>query len=96
MTKLSRQRVNTLLKSFSKQKTLIMGDLMVDKYVWGIGIRLSSEAPVPVIRVDREEYRSKSARSYPGESDGSTLLGDRLSRYDRDCGAAFAENRGGR
>ncbi len=57
MTKISRQRVNNLLKSFSRQKTLILGDLMVDKYVWGIGIRLSSEAPVPVIRVDREEYR---------------------------------------
>ena len=33
---------------------LVIGDVMLDKYVWGDASRLSPEAPVPVVRVGRE------------------------------------------
>ncbi|MEJ7664434.1 MAG: hypothetical protein WKG07_35415 [Hymenobacter sp.] len=36
---------------------LIVGDVMVDAYVWGRASRLSPEAPVPVVNVDRTENR---------------------------------------
>ena len=35
----------------------VVGDLILDKYVWGEVSRVSPEAPVPVVKVDREEYR---------------------------------------
>ena len=36
---------------------LIIGDLMLDQFVMGGVDRISPEAPVPVVRFDREEYR---------------------------------------
>jgi len=52
-----REKAKNIIEVFSNSKIMIVGDLMVDKYVWGTGIRLSTEAPVPVIRVSEEEYR---------------------------------------
>ncbi len=56
MKKVSSKRTRELLDKFKQAKILVLGDLMVDKYIWGKGIRLSSEAPVPVIKVSREDY----------------------------------------
>ena len=38
-------------------RVLVVGDLMVDGYLWGDVSRVSPEAPVPVVRVAREEQR---------------------------------------
>jgi len=35
-------------------RVLVLGDLMLDRYVWGKAERISPEAPVPVVRIDRE------------------------------------------
>lgn len=35
-------------------KILIIGDLMIDQYVWGDANRLSPEAPVPIVNVQKE------------------------------------------
>ena len=43
-----------LLAAIEKKRILVIGDVMLDKYVWGDASRLSPEAPVPVVRVDRE------------------------------------------
>ncbi len=43
-----------LIPQFGKQKVLVLGDLMVDKFVWGRVSRISPEAPVPVVEVTRE------------------------------------------
>jgi D-beta-D-heptose 7-phosphate kinase/D-beta-D-heptose 1-phosphate adenosyltransferase len=40
-------------KSFEKCHLLVVGDLMVDRYVWGTVNRISPEAPVPVLQVKR-------------------------------------------
>ncbi len=39
------------LKSFSKSKILVIGDVMLDRYMWGNVGRISPEAPVPIVRV---------------------------------------------
>src|SRR5262245_61886225 len=44
----------TLLKRFSHLKTLVIGDLMLDHFLWGAVSRISPEAPVPVVEVSRE------------------------------------------
>ncbi|MBN2214416.1 MAG: hypothetical protein JW723_09240 [Bacteroidales bacterium] len=46
-----------ILEHFSKLKVLIVGDVMVDSYLWGHVSRISPEAPVPVVAQSKSEYR---------------------------------------
>ncbi|OON68825.1 bifunctional heptose 7-phosphate kinase/heptose 1-phosphate adenyltransferase [Hymenobacter sp. CRA2] len=46
-----------LFTAFNDLTVLIVGDVMVDAYVWGKAARLSPEAPVPVVNVTRTEQR---------------------------------------
>lgn len=43
-----------LFKKFDKTGILVIGDLMVDQYIWGKVKRISPEAPVPVVEVSEE------------------------------------------
>jgi len=38
-------------------RIVVLGDLMLDRYLWGQAERISPEAPVPVVRVQREEVK---------------------------------------
>ncbi|MBN3035591.1 MAG: hypothetical protein JW861_08385 [Bacteroidales bacterium] len=49
--------INGILESFSRLKVLIIGDVMVDAYLWGRVERISPEAPVPIVAVSRRESR---------------------------------------
>ena len=49
--------LQTLFNDFNNLRDLIIGDVMVDAYVWGRATRLSPEAPVPVVHVARTENR---------------------------------------
>lgn len=42
------------LGGFGKKKILVVGDIMLDEYIWGSVDRISPEAPVPVVLVSRE------------------------------------------
>jgi len=57
--KMKLERVEELLRKFQSTRVLVIGDLMLDEYVWGRVSRISPEAPVPVVEVIRESY-------YPG------------------------------
>jgi D-glycero-beta-D-manno-heptose-7-phosphate kinase len=46
-----------LIDSFSKYKIMIIGDVMIDSYLWGKVERISPEAPVPVVTCTKEENR---------------------------------------
>ncbi|MDP6138648.1 MAG: D-glycero-beta-D-manno-heptose-7-phosphate kinase [Candidatus Woesearchaeota archaeon] len=51
--------MNNLLKvieQFKNKKILILGDVMLDKYIWGDVSRISPEAPVQIVNVTRESY----------------------------------------
>ncbi|HVV07596.1 MAG TPA: PfkB family carbohydrate kinase [Puia sp.] len=48
---------NTLFGAFGKIKAGVIGDIMLDTYWWGHVDRISPEAPVPVVCLDRKEYR---------------------------------------
>ncbi|MDD5483805.1 MAG: PfkB family carbohydrate kinase [Kiritimatiellae bacterium] len=52
--RISLQRAKTLTARFRRQKILVLGDLMLDRYLYGTAHRLSPEAPVPVVRVRDE------------------------------------------
>lgn len=47
----------TLFAGFKNIKTVVLGDVMLDTYWWGHVERISPEAPVPVVALDRKEYR---------------------------------------
>jgi rfaE bifunctional protein kinase chain/domain len=46
-----------LFNNFKKIKVAVVGDVMLDTYWWGHVDRISPEAPVPVVAVDKKEYR---------------------------------------
>ena len=46
-----------LFESFSSLKVGVIGDVMLDTYMWGKVDRISPEAPVPVVSLDHKEYR---------------------------------------
>jgi rfaE bifunctional protein kinase chain/domain len=49
--------LDELFDQFDRLRVLIIGDVMLDSYVWGHVERISPEAPVPVVTVDRRERR---------------------------------------
>lgn len=49
--------IDELFNAFNDLRVLIIGDVMLDSYVWGKVERISPEAPVPVVNVVRREYR---------------------------------------
>ena len=56
MRKLDRRRLASLLDEFSRIRLLVIGDVVLDEYVWGDVDRVSPEAPVPVVRFQRESF----------------------------------------
>ncbi len=49
--------IKETFKSFENQNILIIGDVMVDSYLWGEVSRISPEAPVPIVAVNNRENR---------------------------------------
>jgi len=65
-------RLDQILDQFPSKRVLVVGDLMLDEFVWGRVSRISPEAPVPVVEVLRESY-------YPGGAAN-------VARNVRECG----------
>jgi rfaE bifunctional protein kinase chain/domain len=55
--RLSPDRVAALLSAARSRDILVLGDLMLDRYLWGNVNRISPEAPVPVVEVESESVR---------------------------------------
>ena len=51
------------LNELGSPRLLVIGDLILDEYLWGDVSRISPEAPVPVLRVRHREHRSGGAGS---------------------------------
>jgi D-glycero-beta-D-manno-heptose-7-phosphate kinase len=49
--------LSTVFDSFSNHKVMIIGDVMIDSYLWGNVDRISPEAPVPIVTSTFEEHR---------------------------------------
>jgi D-beta-D-heptose 7-phosphate kinase/D-beta-D-heptose 1-phosphate adenosyltransferase len=77
---------------------LVVGDLMIDQYLWGKVSRISPEAPVPVVRLERESFRLGGAgnvvnnlvalgsRAVPAGVRGEDRQGELLESFCRDTG----------
>src|ERR687887_2932835 len=53
------ERLEAILEQAQAKRLLVIGDLMLDEFVWGKVGRISPEAPVPVVEVTGESF-------YPG------------------------------
>lgn len=56
-----KDRLAALLDRLGAPRVLVLGDLILDRYLWGAVSRVSPEAPVPVLNVRREEFRPGGA-----------------------------------
>ena len=59
MKKYSSRQVAKFVKKMQQQNILVIGDVMLDQFIWGKVDRISPEAPVPVVHVTHES-------AYPG------------------------------
>jgi D-glycero-beta-D-manno-heptose-7-phosphate kinase len=50
----TKQRANEILQAVSERRVVVLGDVMLDEFVWGEVTRISPEAPVPVVDIRRE------------------------------------------
>ncbi len=99
---LSASRVRQILSAAHRTRVLVVGDVMLDQFIWGNVGRISPEAPVPVVEFERESFmpggaanvaRNLTALGVPTELFGTLGL-DRaarelkglLSQYGIGCG----------
>ena len=54
MTNMLIDKVRSIQSAQKKPSILVIGDLMIDHYIWGNATRLSPEAPVPIVNVKNE------------------------------------------
>ena len=76
-------RLKTVISKFEKAKVLVVGDLILDEFIWGNVSRISPQAPVPVVWVDSENFMPGGAsnvanniRSLGGEVYLAGVVGD--------------------
>src|SRR4051794_34986664 len=81
-------RVEELLQQAKSKRLLVIGDLMLDEFVWGKVGRISPEAPVPVVEVTGESF-------YPG---GAANVARNLREFTGKVAVVglFGSDRGGR
>jgi rfaE bifunctional protein kinase chain/domain len=68
------KRLREILDAAPAKRLLVIGDLMLDEFVWGKVARISPEAPIPVVQVTRESF-------YPG---GAANVARNLREFVRD------------
>lgn len=49
-------RLRALLKRATQRRILVLGDVMLDQFIWGNVARISPEAPVPIVEFERESF----------------------------------------
>jgi len=63
------------ISSFKATRVLVVGDVMIDRYYWGSVSRISPEAPVPIVKLDRESSRPGGAANVAANA---AALGSRV------------------
>ena len=85
-------RVKQLLAAAHKARVLVVGDVMLDHFIWGNVARISPEAPVPVVEFARESFmpggaanvaRNLTAMDVPTELFGTVGRDDAASQLRR-------------
>ena len=100
-------RVQELLSAVANARILVVGDAMLDQFLWGQVSRISPEAPVPVVEFDRESFMPGGAANVArnlvalnakaemfgviGHDTAASQLKELLARQKVDCRGLVAE-----
>ena len=106
-TTLSVERVRKLLAAARQTRVLVVGDVMLDQFIWGGVSRISPEAPVPVVEFERESFmpggaanvaRNLAALDVPtelfgmiGQDENGRRLKELLGGQNIRCGGLLAD-----
>src|ERR671925_890336 len=98
---ISPQRVRQILTAAQRVRIVVVGDLMLDQFIWGNVARISPEAPVPVVEFERESFMPGGAANvarnlsalgaqtelfaFVGRDDAGKRLEQLLSEQRVDC-----------
>src|SRR3989440_5955900 len=104
----SPSRLRHLLKAARRSRILVVGDVMLDQFIWGRVARISPEAPVPVVDFVRESFMPGGAANVArnlsalgvstelfgmiGRDEGGKRLKNLLSEQKVDCLGLLAES----
>ena len=89
---LSVSRARQILSAATKTRVLVVGDVMLDQFIWGGVSRISPEAPVPVVDFERESFmpggaanvaRNLTALDVPAELFGAIGSDDAAKQLQR-------------
>ena len=89
---LSVSRARQILNAAAKTRVLVVGDVMLDQFIWGSVARISPEAPVPVVDFERESFmpggaanvaRNLTALNVPTEIFGAIGHDDAAHRLEK-------------
>ncbi len=105
---LEKDRIVDIIANFDAKKILIVGDIMLDEYIWGRVHRISPEAPVPVVDVTERTVRLGGAANVVqnlasvgitpyiaavcGNDSNGLLLTDSLKQYGCDISALISSD----
>jgi len=88
MNQLPLKRVRDLLNRISKTRVLVVGDIMLDQFIWGRVSRISPEAPVPVVEFERESFMPGGAANVARNLTALGGQSDLFGIVGRDASAA--------
>lgn len=95
---LSPQRVREILQHIRGRRVAVLGDVLLDEFLWGEATRISPEAPVPVILLERESWSlggaanvAANVRALGGEVTlfsviGRDRAGEQVRQLLQECG----------
>ena len=84
---LSPDRLDELLAGCAGARVLVVGDVMLDQYIWGHVGRISPEAPVPVVEFDRESFMPGGAANVARNTHTLGAQTELLGHVGRDASA---------
>ncbi|HTD65579.1 MAG TPA: D-glycero-beta-D-manno-heptose-7-phosphate kinase [Candidatus Limnocylindria bacterium] len=84
MTTLNSTRVRDLLTAAARTRILVLGDVMLDQFIWGHVSRISPEAPVPVVEFSRESCMPGGAANVAHNLSALNVRTDLLSAIGDD------------
>ena len=73
-----RDRLTTYIEKFQDIRVLVIGDIMLDRFMYGKVERISPEAPVPVFKFHHEKKMLGGADVYKRQAKDSTVFFGRL------------------
>ncbi|MDD5019202.1 MAG: D-glycero-beta-D-manno-heptose-7-phosphate kinase [Candidatus Omnitrophica bacterium] len=107
MAHLTKDKLGRILDGFSSSRIMVIGDLILDEFIWGKAERISPEAPVPVVWAQSQSFMPGGASNVAnnlaslgakvslhgivGEDKNGHILLDLLRRKDIACEGVIAD-----